>query len=91
MSDLNQHQRAASVLADASKRSDATAETWLALSKTQAKLGDLSEAIFVARQAANRFPAADSLRAWTNELASRNAESSPVERTAGLTTHGKQF
>ena len=84
MADLNQHQRANTMLAQAVERTDATADTWLALSKTQANLGDFSEATMTTQRAAQLFPDSRPLQDWSTELASLSNSSDDNSRTAAL-------
>lgn len=56
MMDLKQHSRAAQILAGATRRNDATAETWILLSRAQLAAGDRSTAQLTAMSAQQSYP-----------------------------------
>lgn len=80
--DLNQTQRAADQLAQATGRSDATSATWIALSQIQELAGDPSAALMTARNAVTVFPNDRDIQAWTASLVDETRQQG--SRTAAL-------
>ncbi|MGI9519418.1 MAG: tetratricopeptide repeat protein [Pirellulaceae bacterium] len=88
LADLNQYRQAADHLAAACRRSDATADVWLALSRTQQLLGDHSSAQLTARSAQHKFPADETIAGLVQQLNTGADSQYAPERTAALPTTG---
>ncbi len=84
LTNLKQYRQAAEYLASASRRSDATSDVWVGLSRAQQLLGDQSGAQLTARSAEHKFPGDPVIAAWVQTLNSGADQPPAAERTAAL-------